>query len=68
MNSQGCQAGRVFLSQKKYVEKVLEGWIFNTSNWKPVFTPFAAHFKLSSFFRPVPTNEWSVCNTFLILV
>nr|GME18641.1 Retrovirus-related Pol polyprotein from transposon TNT 1-94 [Ipomoea batatas] len=41
-----CQAGKLYLSQKKYVEKVLDR--FNMSNCNPVSTPFGAHFKLSS--------------------
>jgi hypothetical protein len=40
------RAGTVFLSQKSYIEKVLEK--YNLSNYKSVATPFASHFKLSS--------------------
>nr|GMD09354.1 Retrovirus-related Pol polyprotein from transposon TNT 1-94 [Ipomoea batatas] len=40
------KAGKLYLSQKKYVEKVLDR--FNMSNCKPVSTPLGAHFKLSS--------------------
>nr|GMC53250.1 Retrovirus-related Pol polyprotein from transposon TNT 1-94 [Ipomoea batatas] len=40
------QAGKLYLSQKKYVEKVLDR--FNMSNCMPVSTPLGAHFKLSS--------------------
>ena len=36
---------QLWLSQHGYVEKVLDK--FNTSNVKPVSTPFAKHFKLS---------------------
>jgi hypothetical protein len=38
--------GTLFLSQKSYIEKVLEK--YNLSNCKYVATPFASHFKLSS--------------------
>ncbi len=39
------KAGKLFLSQKKYLEKVLDR--FNMRNCKAVSTPLAAHFKLS---------------------
>ena len=38
--------GTMFLSQKKYLEKVLN--TFGMSNCKPVITPLASHFKLSN--------------------
>ena len=37
---------KLWLSQEKYIEKVLER--FNMGNSKPVSTPLAGHFKLSS--------------------
>ena len=37
---------KLWLSQQGYVEKVLDG--FGISNAKPVSTPLANHFKLSS--------------------
>ncbi|KAI4299912.1 hypothetical protein L6164_033332 [Bauhinia variegata] len=37
--------GKLWLSQQKYIEKVLER--FNMGNAKPVGTPLAGHFKLS---------------------
>ena len=39
------QGSKLFLSQKKYIEKMLDR--FNMSNCKPVSTPLAVHFKLS---------------------
>ena len=47
------QVGKLFLSQKSYIEKILER--FNLKDCKPVSTPFASHFKLSS--SQCPTNE-----------
>jgi hypothetical protein len=44
-----------FLSQKSYIEKVLEK--YNLSNCKSVATPFASYFKLSSRQRPVTEDE-----------
>ncbi|KAH9685060.1 hypothetical protein KPL70_013801 [Citrus sinensis] len=38
--------GTMFLSQKKYLEKVLN--TFGMNNCKPVITPLASHFKLSN--------------------
>jgi hypothetical protein len=48
-------AGTLFLSQKSYIEKVLEK--YNLSNCKSVATPFASHFKLSSRQCPVTEDE-----------
>ena len=48
--SRDRQAGKLFLSQNKYIEKVLDR--FNMSNCKPVSTPLATHFKLSSDLCP----------------
>ena len=39
-------SGKVYLSQKGYIDKFLHR--FNMHNAKPVSTPLAAHFKLSS--------------------
>ncbi|GKE54392.1 retrotransposon protein, putative, ty1-copia subclass, partial [Tanacetum coccineum] len=44
------QSGKLYLSQQGYVEKVLRS--FNMHNAKPVNTPLAAHFKLSSALCP----------------
>ena len=44
---------KLWLSQEKYIEKVLER--FNMSSSKPVSTPLAGHFKLSS--KQYPTSE-----------
>ena len=49
------QAGKLFLSQQKYIERLLDR--FNMSNCKPVSTPFAAHFKLSSDLCPQTKEE-----------
>lgn len=46
---------RLYLSQEKYVRKVLER--FNMKDAKPVSTPLAAHFKLSSFDSPKSKEE-----------
>ena len=46
--------GKLWLSQQKYVEKVLEK--FGMNNVKPVNVPLASHFKLSSDLSP-RTNE-----------
>lgn len=37
--------GKLWLSQKRYIEKVLER--FNMSNAKPIVSPLGSHFKLS---------------------
>ena len=47
--------GRLCLSQKSYVEKVLER--FGMHNAKAVSTPFAAHFKLSANMSPQTKEE-----------
>ncbi|KAE9617992.1 putative RNA-directed DNA polymerase [Lupinus albus] len=49
------QAGKLFLSQQKYIERVLER--FNMNVCKPVSTPLAAHFKLSSDLCPHTEEE-----------
>ena len=49
------QAGKLFLSQKKYIDRVLER--FNMSNCKPVSTPLATHLKLSSDLCPQIEEE-----------
>ena len=46
--------GKLRLSQQKYIEKVLKR--FNMKNLKPVNTPLAGHFKLSS--KDYPTSEY----------
>ena len=40
------QAGKLFLSQQNYIERVFDR--FNMNNCKPVSTPLAPHFTLSS--------------------
>jgi hypothetical protein len=49
------RAGTLFLSQKSYIEKVLEK--YNLSNCKSFATTFASHFKLPSSQCPVIENE-----------
>ena len=44
---------KLWLSQEKYIKKVLEK--FNMGSSKPVSTPLAGHFKLSS--KQCPTSE-----------
>ena len=44
---------KLWLSQEKYIEKVLER--FNMGSSKPVSTPLAGYFKLSS--KKYPTSE-----------
>ena len=46
---------RLSLSQKGYIEKVLRR--FNMQNAKPVTTPLAAHFRLSSALCPQSDEE-----------
>ena len=47
--------GKLWLSQQKYVEKVLEK--FSMNNVKPVNVPLASHFKLSSILSPRADEE-----------
>ena len=47
------EKGQIWLSQESYIEKVLER--FNMHKAKPVGSPFANHFKLSS--KQCPTSE-----------
>ncbi|GKV27145.1 hypothetical protein SLEP1_g36348 [Rubroshorea leprosula] len=49
------KGGKLFLSQKKYIEKVLER--FGLHEAKAVTTPLGAHFKLSSNLSPKPKEE-----------
>jgi len=44
------QVGKLFLSQQRYIDKVLDR--FNMNDCKSVSTPLAAHFKLSSDLCP----------------
>ena len=44
------QVGKLYLSQKGYIEKVLHR--FNMDNAKPISTPLATHFRLSSALSP----------------
>ena len=47
--------GTMFLSQEKYLKKVLE--VFDMSNAKPVQQPLASHFKLSNLQCPQTKAE-----------
>jgi len=47
--------GRLWLSQNQYIEKALHR--FHMSQAKPVSTPLAAHFRLSTSSGPVDTEE-----------
>lgn len=49
------KAGTLCLSQKGYIEKILQR--FNMQNAKPVSTPLAAHFRLSSTLSPKTPDE-----------
>lgn len=49
------KAGKLWLSQKKYISKVLEK--FNIQNAKPVSTPLAGHFSLSASQCPSTDDE-----------
>ncbi|KAH9725257.1 hypothetical protein KPL70_007804 [Citrus sinensis] len=48
-------AGLMFLSQKKYLTKVLHS--FQMLNSKPMMTPLAAHFRLSNLQSPKTSEE-----------
>jgi hypothetical protein len=47
--------GKIWLSQQKYVEKILLR--FGMNNVKPVLVPLASHFKLSSSLCPSTKEE-----------
>ena len=49
------QAGKLFLSQQSYIERVLDR--FKMNNCKPVSTQLVAHFKLSSELCPDTKEE-----------
>ena len=49
------QAGKLYLSQRSYIEKVLEK--FGMQNAKPVTTPLAPHFRLSALHSPQSEDE-----------
>ena len=49
------QASMLYLSQKGYIEKVLHR--FNMQNAKPISTPIAAHFRLSSALSPQSKDD-----------
>jgi len=53
--SRDRQVGKLFLSQQKYIERVLDR--FNMNNCKLVSTPLAAHLKLSSKLCPDTKEE-----------
>ena len=50
---QDRKANKLWLSQERYIELMLER--FNMNNSKPVSTPLAGHFKLSK--RLCPSTE-----------
>ena len=47
--------GNLWLSQQKYVEKVLEN--FSMNNVKPINVPLASHFNISSALSPRNNEE-----------
>ena len=49
------KSGKLYLSQKGYIEKVLHR--FNMHNAKPVGTPLAIHFRLSSALCPISEDD-----------
>jgi hypothetical protein len=49
------KAGKLYLSQKNYIKKVLEH--FSMHNFKLVSTPLGAHFKLSAASAPQSEEE-----------
>jgi hypothetical protein len=49
------KAGKLYLSQKKYIEKILEH--FGMQNSKSVSTPLATHFRLSTALAPQSEEE-----------
>ena len=49
------QEEKLFLSQKKYIEKVLERFVM--LDVKPMKTPLAAHFRLLADFSPQTDEE-----------
>ena len=49
------KSGMLYLSQRDYIEKVLRR--FNMHDAKPVSTPLAAHFRLSSALCPVSDDD-----------
>ena len=49
------KAGKLWLSQKKYISKVLVK--FNMQNTKPVLSPLAGHFSLSAGQLPSTDEE-----------
>ena len=58
--------GKLFLSQKKYIEKVLER--FGMLDAKPVKTPLTAHFQLSADLSAQTDEEEKYCFMFPIPV
>ncbi|KAG8498115.1 hypothetical protein CXB51_006865 [Gossypium anomalum] len=60
------KASKLYLSQKGYIEKVL--CRFNMQSAKPVSTPLAAHFRLSSALSPHQMMRLSTCHMFHTLV
>jgi hypothetical protein len=49
------KVGKLYLPQKKYIEKVLER--FGMHNSKPMSTPLGAHFRLSAALVPQSKEE-----------
>ncbi|KAG8475483.1 hypothetical protein CXB51_032327 [Gossypium anomalum] len=60
------KVSKLYLSQKGYIEKVL--CRFNMQSAKPVSTPLAAHFRLSSALSPQSDDEIEYCHMFHTLV
>jgi len=53
-------AGLLYVSQKKYIEKLLQS--FQMENSKPISTPLAAHFKLDASSLPSTDEEKDYMN------
>ncbi|KAG8481139.1 hypothetical protein CXB51_025904 [Gossypium anomalum] len=60
------KTSKLYLSQKGYIEKLL--CRFNMRSAKPVSTPLAAHFRLSSALSPQSMMRLSTCHMFHTLV
>ena len=63
-----CKGGKLCISQKNYIEKVLEH--FGKIHAKPVTTPLASHFRLPAQMSPQTENEKQqmVCIPYLCTV
>jgi hypothetical protein len=58
--------GKLWLSQQKYVEKILMR--FGMNNVKPVQIPLASHFKISSGLCPSNDEEKIICLVYHMLM